>query len=150
MSKNQKILVVDDKEEYLRSLQSILEKEFVVITSTSMENAKDKIDEKLNIILLDIRLDENDFSNTDGLKILEWSKKNFPDIPVVMMSGYKEFDLAVDSLNLGASYFLRKPINPSELNILLKTVLEKSRLSKENIKLKEKLKIYEKKNISED
>jgi DNA-binding NtrC family response regulator len=143
MSQKQNILIVDDDEKYLKSLKAILERKFGVIMSTSLEDAKGKINRDIEIILLDIRLDENDSSNKDGLLLLEYSKKNFPEIPVVMMSGYKEFDLAVDSLNLGASYFLRKPINRSELNAILKTIVEKNILSRENIELKEKLKKYE-------
>jgi|UPI00036399DB Response regulator containing CheY-like receiver, AAA-type ATPase, and DNA-binding domains len=142
MSKEPKILIVDDIEEYLKSLKAILENKFSVITSTSLEDARNKVSNDIEIILLDIRLDENDDANKDGLLLLEWIKKKYPEIPVVMMSGYKEFDLAVDSLNLGASYFLRKPINSSELNVILKTIMEKSVLFRENVELKEKLKKF--------
>jgi len=64
-------------------------------------------------------------TNKDGLVFLEWMKMNYPDIPVIMMSAYKEFDLAVDALNLGAEYFLKKPINLVELKGVLKTIEEK-------------------------
>jgi len=142
MSKEPKILIVDDIEEYLKSLKAILENKFSVITATSLEDARNKVSNDIEIILLDIRLDENDDANKDGLLLLEWIKNKYPEIPVVMMSGYKEFDLAVDSLNLGASYFLRKPINSSELNVILKTIMEKSVLFRENVELKEKLKKF--------
>jgi len=142
MSKEPKILIVDDIEEYLKSLKAILENKFSVITATSLEDARNKVSNDIEIILLDIRLDENDDANKDGLLLLEWIKNKYPEIPVVMMSGYKEFDLAVDSLNLGASYFLRKPINSSELNVIIKTIMEKSVLFRENVELKEKLKKF--------
>ncbi|RLB00852.1 MAG: hypothetical protein DRG83_10970 [Deltaproteobacteria bacterium] len=138
-----KILIVDDIEDYLQSLQRSLERDFEVLTATSIDEAKKKITKELELLLLDIRLDESDPSNRDGLLLLEWSKMNFPEIPVVMMSVYREFDLAVDSLNLGASYFLRKPINVSELKALLNTFIEKGRLARENVQLKEKLRQYE-------
>ena len=138
-----KILIVDDIEDYLQSLQRSLERDFEVLTATSIDEAKKKITKELELLLLDIRLEESDPSNRDGLLLLEWSKMNFPEIPVVMMSVYREFDLAVDSLNLGASYFLRKPINVSELKALLNTFIEKGRLARENVQLKEKLRQYE-------
>jgi YesN/AraC family two-component response regulator len=50
-------------------------------------------------------------------------RMNYPDIPVIMMSAYKEFDLAVDALNLGAKYFLKKPISIKELKGTIKTLL---------------------------
>ncbi len=55
---------------------------------------------------------------------LEWVKMNYPSIPVIMMSAYQEFDLAVDALNLGAKYFLKKPINIIELKGVLKSFLK--------------------------
>ena len=97
------------------------------------------MDKTIDIALVDIVLDEGDPANKDGLLFLEWAKMNFPQPPIIMISGYKEFDIAVDSLNLGASYFLRKPINLLELRALLKTFLEKERAEKELAKLKGKL-----------
>jgi len=137
------ILVVDDVEEYLHSLRNALGREFDVLTATSMDEAKKIMDEEVELLLLDIRLNEEDPQNKDGILLLEWCKENYPSKPVVMMSAYREFDIAVDALNLGASYFLRKPINISELKALLRNLIEQARLSKENIQLKKKLSKYE-------
>ena len=52
--------------------------------------------------LIDIRLDEDDDSNIDGLKILEWIKMNKPEISAFVMNAYKEFNYAEQALNLGA------------------------------------------------
>lgn len=140
MEKQGKILIVDDMEDYLSSLKNALMEEFETVTAKSLEEGKDKMDDTIDLALLDIRLDEKDASNRDGILLLEWIKMNYPETPCIMMSAYKEFDLAVDSLNLGASYFLRKPINLIELKALLKTFLEKTHLERENIRLREELK----------
>jgi len=121
-----KILVVDDIEDYLSSLENALKTEYKVLKARSLEEAKDIADkEDFSLAIVDIRLSEKDSSNKDGLVFLEWIKMNKPGIPVIVMSAYKEFDLAVEALNLGAEYFLKKPINLVELKGLLKTLLSK-------------------------
>lgn len=120
-----RLLIVDDVEEYVRALANALRSEYEVITAKSLEEAKGRMNEDVDIALVDIRLSEEEQDNRDGLIFLEWVKLNYPQVPVVMMSIYRDFDLAVDALNLGASYFLRKPINLVELKGVLKELLEK-------------------------
>ena len=81
--------------------------------------------QRIDIALVDIRLSESDPTNCDGLVFLEWVKMNYPDVPVVVMSAYREFDMAVDALNLGAAYFLKKPINLRELNGVLRGLVKR-------------------------
>lgn len=147
MDKNEKnkILIVDDVEEYLYSLRNALGREFEIFTAASIDEAKEIVTEEIELLLLDIKLKEDDPQNKDGILLLKWCKEKYPDKPVVMMSAYKDFDMAVEALNLGASYFLRKPINISELKALLKNLIEQTRLSEENIQLKKKLSKYENK-----
>ncbi len=120
----EKILIVDDIEEYLRSLENALKNDFEIIRAMSLVEAKEKMSESIKVALVDIRLKEDDPNNRDGLVFLEWVKMNFPKTKVIIMSAYKEFDLAVEALNLGAEYFLRKPINLVELKGTIKTLLE--------------------------
>ncbi|HIE05627.1 MAG TPA: response regulator [bacterium (Candidatus Stahlbacteria)] len=116
-----KLLIVDDIEDYLSSLTNVLKDEYEIITARSLEEAKEHAKGGIDIALIDIRLSEEDMSNRDGLVFLEWLKMNYPQIPAIVMSAYQEFDLAVDALNLGAKYFLKKPINLKELRGVLKT-----------------------------
>lgn len=120
------ILIVDDIEEYLDSLANALRDEYDVLKARTLEEAKSLASKhRIDIALVDIRLSEEDMTNRDGLVFLEWMKMNYPEIPVVVMSAYQEFDLAVDALNLGAEYFLKKPINLIELKGVLERVLSK-------------------------
>ena len=134
-----RILVVDDVEEYLVSLKNALKSDFEVITASTLEEAKRNTGASIDIALVDIKLSEDDPANKDGLLYLEWVKMNFPEIPVITMSAYREFDIAVDSLNLGASYFLRKPITITELKALLKMFMDRKRAVEELTELKTKI-----------
>ena len=114
-----KLLIVDDQRMYLKSLELVLKKKYNVVLAETYDDAIKKIDDKINIALIDIRLDEEDDNNYDGLKILEWIKMNKPEISTFMMSSYKEFEYAEQALNLGAKHFFRKPIDISSLIAIL-------------------------------
>ena len=124
MPKLAKILIVDDLIDYLQSLTNALETDFDIVPAASLSEAKEKLNENIDLILSDIRLNESDLDNKDGIRLLEWSKKNFSEIPVVLMTVYRDFEIAVDALNLGAAKFLKKPINISKLKETLKEVLK--------------------------
>ncbi len=118
-----KILIIDDDEAYLNSLENVLKDEYEIVKARSLEEAKEKMDKSISLTLIDIRLSQTDMTNRDGLIFLEWQRMNFPDIPAIVMSMYREFELAVDALNLGAKYFLQKPINIPQLKGVLKEIL---------------------------
>jgi len=118
-----KILIVDDVQEYVNSLSRALSDEYEIVKAFSLEEAKDKIDASINVAIIDVRLSEIDMSNRDGIMLLAWIKENYPKISVIMISAYRDFDSAVDALNLGASYFLKKPINLRDLKDKIKACL---------------------------
>jgi len=115
-----KVLILDDRDDYLRALKGALRKEFAVITAQSIEKARELLDDTTHAVLIDVRLSEEDESNRDGLIFLRWAKARFPEIPMLMMSAYTDFDSAVEANNSGASYFLKKPIDLPELKELLR------------------------------
>jgi len=111
-----KLLIVDDQILYLISLDVSLKNIYEVETAETFGDAMKILEEQaIDIALLDIRLDENNEHNIDGLKLLEWIKKNKSQISVFMMSAYREFSYAEKALNLGAKYFFKKPIDIAEL-----------------------------------
>jgi len=122
MSKR-KILIIDDQSFYLNSLEVALKKKFSVETAANYGDAIDKLEhpseKEFDAALIDIRLDQNDEENIDGLKILEWIKMNKPQISAFVMSAYKEFSYAEQALNLGAKHFFKKPIDILSLIAIL-------------------------------
>ena len=123
--KKGRLLVVDDMEDYLRALSRALSRDFDVVTATSLAEAKEKMDDSIELALVDVRLSEEDMGNRDGIILLGWLQENYPDVPVIMMSAYRDFDSAVDALNLGARKYLKKPINLQELRETLQECLSK-------------------------
>ncbi len=117
--KQKKILIIDDQIFYLKSLEVALKKIFFVDIATNYSDAVKKLNDEVDAALIDIRLDENDDKNIDGLKILEWIRMNKPQISVFVMSAYREFSYAEQALNLGAKHFFKKPIDVISLIAIL-------------------------------
>jgi DNA-binding NtrC family response regulator len=119
-----KVLVVDDIEDYLYDIETYLEGDYEVLLAKSKKEALEILEKnEISLAILDIRLDENEPDNQEGLELLKWMKKNKPDTPVITMSAYQEFDYAVDALNLGAEYFMKKPISPDKLTKMTKELI---------------------------
>ena len=114
-----KLLIVDDQILYLKSLGLALKKRFEIKTAQNYVNAIQELKKETDVALIDIRLDEEDEKNIDGLKILEWIKMNKPEISAFVMSAYREFSYAEQALNLGAKHFFRKPIDVISLIAIL-------------------------------
>lgn len=117
------LLIVDDEENYRFSLEFALKKQYQTYLAKDMLEALsilEKGDPKIDIALIDIRLDPDDDTNIDGIRILEWIMLNKKEIDVFMMSSYKVFDYGVKALNLGARHFFEKPIDIISLKTILK------------------------------
>lgn len=116
-----KIIIIDDIEEYLLSMEDILSSEYEVYKARSLDEGIDLLKKnRIDFAIIDIRLDEDDPSNRDGLKLVKWINENSPHTISFVMSAYRDFDYAVEALNLGAKYFFRKPLKPDEIMNTLK------------------------------
>jgi DNA-binding NtrC family response regulator len=112
----EKVLIVDDLPEYTDTMEAYLEDRFVVLKAGNFQEAKKILGENnVALAIIDIRLKEDDPSNKEGIELLKWCKERSPKAGVIVMSAYREFDYAVEALNAGADYFMRKPLNPDEL-----------------------------------
>lgn len=123
-----KILIIDDDDLVASSLKKVLTKQnYNVTTCLDADEAKNITAEfQPDVILLDIYL-----TTHNGIDILKILKKNFREIPVVMITGYADVKMAVTSIKSGAFDFLLKPIDLEQLSIVLNKALENVRLKSE-------------------
>jgi DNA-binding NtrC family response regulator len=135
-----KILIVDDNEEFLFALSRILKEEFVVLSAPSIEKAREYLSLEPSLILLDIRMKDNDINNREGIDFLKEIKSKGIKIPVIMMTAYGDIDIAVASMKLGAEDFIQKgKVDIREYKKIINKVLEKSILEKKIDILQEEL-----------
>ncbi|BCB97097.1 sigma-54-dependent Fis family transcriptional regulator [Dissulfurispira thermophila] len=129
-------LVVDDEEGIRESLSGILQDEgYDVVTASSGEDALSIAQEHMpDIILLDVWLPE-----IDGLETLSRLKGIDANIPVIMISGHGNIEIAVKATRLGAYDFLEKPLSLEKIIITVKRALEHRTLEEENRTLKENI-----------
>ncbi len=129
------ILIVDDENNILKTLKSILEdEEHTVFTALSGNEGLGIIeDNDVDLAILDVWLPD-----IDGLELLKRLKEDYPGIAVIMMSGHGSIDIAVKSTKTGAFDFLVKPPSMERVITSINNALEHERLKKENIKLRRK------------
>jgi len=130
------ILVVDDEEGIRESLAGIFEDEgYAVLASSSGEEALKVIKEQSpDLILLDVWL-----TGMDGLETLKLMKEVKPDIPVIMISGHGNIELAVKATRMGAYDFLEKPLSLERVVLTAQRAIERYSLEVENKSLREDL-----------
>ena len=114
------ILIVEDDITFSLMLKTWLgRKGFTVQTLTSVLEAKKCIENNtFQLILSDLRL-----PNQDGIDLLKWLKKTYPQISLIMMTGHADIQTAVQAIKLGASDYISKPVNPEELLAKIKEIL---------------------------
>jgi two-component system, NtrC family, nitrogen regulation response regulator NtrX len=130
-----RILIIDDEISIQESLSGILEDEgFSTICASSAEAGVDLIEgEKIDLILLDIWLGDN----MDGMTALEKIKKNFANIPVIMISGHGTIETAVQATRKGAFDFIEKPLSYDKIVLAITNGLRFAQLEQENRLLRE-------------
>ncbi len=129
------ILIVDDEPDIRILTSGILEDEgFQTRAAESSRTALQAIETRRpGLILLDIWLQGSDL---DGIEILEMVKRDYPGIPVVMMSGHGTIETAVKAINIGAYDFIEKPFKADRLVLCVERAVEASRLRRENEELR--------------
>ncbi len=122
-----KILIVDDEKDIRFILEEILtENKYSVVTIGTIKEAEEFINKNsFDLALLDVLLDEK---SRDGLYLLNVIKNKNKDLPVIMMSGHANIQIAVNSVKDGAFEFLEKPFNQERLLNFIKRGIEFSEL----------------------
>ena len=132
------ILVIDDNSDIRQLISGILkDKGFIVREAANFDQAMIEINKKLpDVAIIDVKLDKGD---NDGIELLVYLKKMDDDIPVIMISGHANVQMAVDSLKLGAFEFIQKPFSSERLINFTNRATENKNLKKEKHVLESKL-----------
>ena len=130
------VLIVDDEEGIRESLSGILEDEgYRVLSSGTGEDALRMIQEQTpDLVILDVWLPQ-----MDGIQALQEIKSLKRDIPVIMISGHGNIEVAVKATRMGAYDFLEKPLSLERVLLSSRRALERSALERENRELRENL-----------
>ena len=129
------ILVVDDEDDIRLLIRGILEDEGN--TTREAANADQALDELANrqpsLVVLDVWLQG---SRLDGLQLLEELNRKFPTMPVLVISGHGNIEMAVTAIKSGAYDFIEKPFKSDRLLLMVERAIEAARLKRENAELR--------------
>ena len=131
------ILIVDDEADIRTLIQGVLEDEgyqtqAVGTDASALQALREK---RPSLVILDIWLQG---SKMDGIALLEQIKKEYPYIPVVMISGHGTIEAAVSAIKKGAYEFIEKPFKADRLLLVVSRAIEAAQLRRENEEFKQR------------
>ena len=129
------ILIVDDERDIRELISDILGDEgYATRLAANSEDCMREINtEPPALIVLDIWLKD---SKMDGIDILKTVKRDNPDVPVVIISGHGNIEIAVAAIKQGAYDFIEKPFNIDQLLVVISRAMEAAKLRRENMELR--------------
>ena len=132
------ILIIDDNPDIRLILNDlIIEAGYKTRVAANFNQALIEIDKKLpDVAIIDVMLDRGD---NDGIELLLHIKNKNKNIPVIIISGHGNIEMAVKSLKSGAFEFIQKPFDHERLINFIKRAVENFTLKKENQNLESQL-----------
>ncbi len=132
------ILIVDDNADIRNILNELISDHgFKTRVAANFSQALNEIDKKLpDVAILDVKLDKGD---NDGIELLSHIKSKNKDVPVIIISGHANIEMAVKSLKHGAFEFIEKPFDQERLINFVDRAVENFNLKKQNKEYETKL-----------
>ena len=132
------ILIIDDNADIRNIINDlIIEVGYKTRLAANYNQALNEIDKKLpDVAIIDVKLDKGD---NDGLELLSHIKKKDKNIPVIIITGHANVEMAIKALKAGAFEFIEKPFNQERLLNFVNRAVENINLKKENKEFENKL-----------
>ena len=123
------ILVIDDEDSIRDYLSMMLEREGYDVRASAEGRKALRLyaQEAFDVVITDIQL-----PGIDGIEVLKTLRERDPTVPVIIVTGHASQESAIEALNLGAFYYLLKPVSNEELKQVVRNALEVRRLRDEN------------------
>ncbi len=131
-----RILIVDDEQIARENLEHVLRREGyeTVSVSDGLAAIGELEKEEFDLVLTDIRMQP-----VDGLQVLDRARELYPNIEVIVITGYASVSTAVDAMRKGAYYYIPKPYKIDEVRVLVKQAIEKRGLRREVTELRQRV-----------
>lgn len=131
---NNSILIIEDDSLIRESMSEVLSMDsyHVEMAGNAQEGFQKLQNKAFDMALVDMRLPDS-----GGIEILKKAKDKYPELDIVMMTGFGTVETAVEAMKMGARDYLTKPINDDELRILIRRIFDTKQLKEENESLKQ-------------
>jgi two-component system response regulator HupR/HoxA len=136
MMKKEKVLIVDDQPEILHALERLLKTDYQVLLA---DNGADGLQilkkEHVAVILADQRMPV-----MTGVEFLSEAIRQQPDTVRILITAYADLQASISAINKGQIYYyISKPWEPEELQLILRRAVERYRLQRKNQELTQQL-----------
>jgi signal transduction histidine kinase len=141
------ILVVDDEESILRSVQRLLRRQYNILTTASVQEAFALLEQHpIHVVMSDQRM-----PTMTGVEFLTFVKECYPDCIRILFTGYTDTQSAIEAINSGQVYcYIAKPWEPDNLRLIIAQAVERYELLRERrvltLKLQEANEALERRN----
>ena len=132
------ILIIDDNSDIRVILNELIQDAgYKTRLAANYNQALTEIDKKLpDVAIIDVKLDKGD---NDGIELLNHIKSKDKNVPVIIISGHANIEMAINSLKSGAFEFIQKPFDKERLMNFVNRAVENFKLKTENKNLHSKL-----------
>ena len=132
------ILIIDDNADIRNIINDLMiDAGYKTRIAANYNQALNEIDKKLpDVAIIDVKLDKGD---NDGLELLSHIKSKDNDIPVIIITGHANIEMAIKALKAGAFEFIEKPFNEERLLNLINRAVENINLKYQNKEFENKL-----------
>ena len=132
------ILIVDDNTDIRNILNELIQDAgYKTRLAANYQQGLNEIDKKIpDVAILDVKLDKGD---NDGIELLSHIKSKNKDVPVIMISGHANIEMAISSLKHGAFEFVEKPFDQNRLLNFISRAVENLNLKNQNKEFENRL-----------
>ena len=132
------ILIIDDNADIRNIINSlIIDAGYKTRLAANYNQALNEIDKKLpDVAIIDVKLDKGD---NDGLELMTHIKRKDKNIPVIIITGHANVEMAINALKSGAFEFIEKPFNQERLLNFINRAVENINLKNKNKEFEDKL-----------
>jgi two-component system nitrogen regulation response regulator NtrX len=132
------ILIIDDNADIRNIINDLMiDAGYKTRIAANYNQALNEIDKKLpDVAIIDVKLDKGD---NDGLELLSHIKSKDKDIPVIIITGHANIEMAIKALKAGAFEFIEKPFNEERLLNFINRAVENIDLKYQNKEFENKL-----------
>lgn len=125
-SSNGLVLVVDDEPDVRKVVRMTLEKAgYSVLEAEDGEKAIQRIKEDENPLLLDVIITDIRMPKINGVEAISYFQKEWPTVPLIVLTGFPDLDMATSMIKGGITDYLVKPVEAEKLKSAVANAMEK-------------------------
>ncbi len=119
------VLVVDDEPDVRKVVRMTLEKAgYDVVEAEDGEKAIEEIKKGEHSILLNLIITDIRMPNMNGIDVINYYRKEWPSVPLIVLTGFPDLDMATSMLQHGISDYLVKPVEAEKLRAAVAKAFE--------------------------